>query len=66
MPFANLSMVCYTRYLNLPDETAARFDSEGFFKTGDIVRREKGRYIFQGRANMDCEHVVTVLVTIPY
>lgn len=44
------------RYLNSPDSTAKRFDSEGFFKTGDLAIRQNGRYIFKGRANMDSQH----------
>ncbi|MCJ1363331.1 hypothetical protein MMC16_002438 [Acarospora aff. strigata] len=40
-------------YLNSPDATAECFDSEGFFKTGDLAIFQDGRYIFQGRANMD-------------
>ncbi|KAJ5532737.1 NRPS-like protein biosynthetic cluster [Penicillium frequentans] len=40
-------------YLNLPDATAERFDSEGFFKTGDLAILQNGRFIFKGRANMD-------------
>ncbi|KAJ5174133.1 NRPS-like protein biosynthetic cluster [Penicillium canariense] len=40
-------------YLNSPDATAKRFDSAGFFKTGDLAILQDGRYIFKGRANMD-------------
>jgi malonyl-CoA/methylmalonyl-CoA synthetase len=45
----------YCRYLNSPDATANRFDPEGFFKTGDLAILQDGRFIFQGRANMDCQ-----------
>ncbi|RKL38122.1 hypothetical protein BFJ72_g7584 [Fusarium proliferatum] len=40
-------------YLNRPEDSAERFDSEGFFKTGDVVIRRDKKLIFQGRANMD-------------
>ncbi|KAF4449895.1 hypothetical protein F53441_6900 [Fusarium austroafricanum] len=40
-------------YLNRPGDSAERFDSEGFFKTGDLVTAYEGKLIFQGRANMD-------------
>ncbi|KAM0405808.1 hypothetical protein ACHAQC_000897 [Fusarium culmorum] len=40
-------------YLNRQRDTDERFDSEGYFKTGDLVTRHEGRLIFQGRANMD-------------
>ncbi|SCO50406.1 related to AMP-dependent synthetase and ligase [Fusarium fujikuroi] len=40
-------------YLNRPEDSAERFDSEGFFKTGDLVIRRDKKLIFQGRANMD-------------
>ncbi|KAK6723851.1 hypothetical protein SNK04_002696 [Fusarium graminearum] len=40
-------------YLNRQRDTDERFDSEGFFKTGDLVTRHEGRLVFQGRANMD-------------
>ncbi|CAG8410433.1 unnamed protein product [Penicillium salamii] len=43
----------FLRYLNAPDATAKRFDSEGFFKTGDMAILQNGRFIFKGRENMD-------------
>ncbi|KAL8709378.1 MAG: hypothetical protein Q9220_005872 [cf. Caloplaca sp. 1 TL-2023] len=45
-------------YLNCPEDTAERFDSEGFFKTGDLAIRHNGRLIFKGRANMDTLNAV--------
>lgn len=51
---ANVIVGNITRYLNSPDATAKRLDAEGFFKTGDLATLENGRFIFKGRANMDC------------
>ena len=53
-PRAGLSM--FSRYMNLPEKTAAEF-SGGFFKTGDIAARERvgdeGVYFkILGRASM--------------
>ena len=45
----------FIRYLKCPEDTAKCFDSEGFFKTGDLAIRQNGRYIFKGRANMDSQ-----------
>jgi len=48
----------FPRYYNLPDKTAAAFDEEGFFITGDAVRLieadapEKG-LVFDGRVSED-------------
>ncbi|KAJ5219193.1 NRPS-like protein biosynthetic cluster [Penicillium cinerascens] len=63
-------------YLNSPDATAKRFDSEGFFKTGDLAILQDGRYIFKGRANMDLfkfytykvprGQVEAALIALPY
>ena len=37
-------------YLNLPEKTAEKMDAEGWFSTGDIMRRdENGFYYFVGR-----------------
>jgi malonyl-CoA/methylmalonyl-CoA synthetase len=41
------------RYLHAPEDSAQKFDSEGFFRTGDFAIRQNGRIIFKGRANMD-------------
>ncbi|KAL8794595.1 MAG: hypothetical protein Q9195_002791 [Heterodermia aff. obscurata] len=63
-------------YLNSPTDTASRFDPDGFFKTGDLAIRKNGRYIFQGRQNMDMFkfytykvprlHVEAHLLALPY
>jgi len=35
----------FVGYLNNPERTAAAFSPNGFFKTGDVVRRDKhGNY----------------------
>ncbi|KAJ5711003.1 acetyl-CoA synthetase-like protein [Penicillium malachiteum] len=43
----------FTHYLN--DETATKkvFDEDGFYKTGDLVRRDGGFYFFEGRVDSD-------------
>ena len=41
------------RYLFDHDATAKAHDSEGFFKTGDIARREGQYYFILGRASLD-------------
>lgn len=39
-------------YLNNPQEMARRFDEDGWFNTGDILRRdEHGWYFFVGRSD---------------
>ena len=44
----------FSRYWNKPDATAAAFDDEGWFKTGDVVRvDEEGWYKIVGRASVD-------------
>ncbi|KAK2612065.1 hypothetical protein QQS21_001914 [Conoideocrella luteorostrata] len=63
-------------YLNSPDSSAMCFDSDGFFKTGDLAIRQNGRYIFKGRANMDLfkfytykvprMNVESSLIALPY
>ena len=42
-----------SRYLFDNDATAKAHDSEGFFKTGDIARREGQYYFILGRASLD-------------
>lgn len=41
------------RYLFDEDATAAAHDSEGYYKTGDIARREGKYYWIMGRASVD-------------
>jgi len=62
-------------YLNLPDQTAKAITKDGFYDTGDIVRRdEQGFYYFVGRAddmfvcggeNIFPEHVERILEKHP-
>ena len=52
--YRTLLTVC-DRYLHAPEDSAQKFDAEGFFKTGDFAVRQNGRIIFKGRANMDCK-----------
>jgi len=43
----------FSKYLGDPGATAKAHDPEGYFKTGDIVRREGKYYFITGRASMD-------------
>lgn len=44
----------FREYLNKPEATVESFDSHGWFKTGDIARRDAtGRYYILGRNSMD-------------
>ncbi|KFY90777.1 hypothetical protein V500_04957 [Pseudogymnoascus sp. VKM F-4518 (FW-2643)] len=45
--------VVFSHYLNDHGETAASFDSDGFYKTGDLARRVGSDYILEGRASTD-------------
>jgi malonyl-CoA/methylmalonyl-CoA synthetase len=44
-------------YLSDPVTTEQAFEDEGYFKTGDYVRRVGGQYVIDGRINSDCEHL---------
>ncbi|KAB8272502.1 hypothetical protein BDV30DRAFT_239575 [Aspergillus minisclerotigenes] len=64
------------QYLNSPELTASCFDSEGFYKTGDLVEREGKNLIFRGRYKADFFkfweykiprlHVESCLSSLPY
>ncbi|KAL2833166.1 hypothetical protein BJY01DRAFT_259937 [Aspergillus pseudoustus] len=43
----------FSKYLNDEAATAAAHDSEGYFITGDIARREGDNYFILGRASID-------------
>ncbi|KAL1969185.1 hypothetical protein VTN77DRAFT_439 [Rasamsonia byssochlamydoides] len=44
----------FLEYWNRPEATAKEFTSDGWFKTGDVARRDKnGAYFIQGRASVD-------------
>ncbi len=44
----------FKQYLNRPEDTAAAFDEEGWFKTGDVaVINEFGEYRLSGRMSAD-------------
>lgn len=43
----------FSKYLNDPEATANAHDAEGFFRTGDIARREGRYYYIVGRASLD-------------
>jgi malonyl-CoA/methylmalonyl-CoA synthetase len=47
---ASLTVV---RYLSDPEATRDSHDSDGYFKTGDIARREGIYYFILGRASVD-------------
>lgn len=44
------------RYLYDPVATAAAFTPDGYYKTGDIARREGNYYFILGRASIDSEY----------
>ncbi|KAI9655717.1 MAG: hypothetical protein M1821_005152 [Bathelium mastoideum] len=43
----------FSKYLGDPEATAGAHDKDGFYKTGDIVRREGKYYWIVGRASLD-------------
>ncbi|KAF2436191.1 putative AMP-binding enzyme [Tothia fuscella] len=43
----------FSKYLRDPEATAKAHDEEGYFKTGDIARREGKYYFIIGRASLD-------------
>jgi malonyl-CoA/methylmalonyl-CoA synthetase len=43
----------FAGYFGKPDESAAAFTSDGFFRTGDVAIREGGYYRLLGRASVD-------------
>ncbi|KAL9113887.1 MAG: hypothetical protein Q9227_002021 [Pyrenula ochraceoflavens] len=47
------SPTLFAKYLDDPEATRAAHDENGFFKTGDIARREGKYYFITGRASVD-------------
>lgn len=47
------SFSMFSKYLYDPDATRNAHDEEGYFKTGDIARREGKYYFITGRASVD-------------
>ncbi|KAL4783290.1 hypothetical protein BJX76DRAFT_358153 [Aspergillus varians] len=43
----------FSKYLHDPGATAAAHDTDGYFMTGDIARREDEEYFILGRASID-------------
>lgn len=43
----------FSKYLHDAEATAAAHDAEGYFRTGDIARREGKYYYIMGRASLD-------------
>ena len=47
------SPIMFSKYLFDPEATAKAHDEDGYFKTGDIARREGKHYFILGRASID-------------
>jgi malonyl-CoA/methylmalonyl-CoA synthetase len=47
------SPLMFAKYLHDPEATAAVVDKQGFYRTGDIARREGKYYWIMGRASVD-------------
>ena len=45
--------IMFSKYLNDENATRDALDEEGYFKTGDIARKEGDFYFIQGRASID-------------
>jgi malonyl-CoA/methylmalonyl-CoA synthetase len=43
----------FSKYLGDPEATARAHDGDGYFRTGDIARREGSYYYIVGRASLD-------------
>lgn len=55
-----LDLTNVKRYLHDPVATANSFDEEGYFKTGDIARREGPYYFILGRASIDSKGILAM------
>jgi malonyl-CoA/methylmalonyl-CoA synthetase len=47
------NFMMFSKYLHDPDATRAAHDEDGYYKTGDIARREGRYYFITGRASVD-------------
>ena len=47
---------CY-RYIDNPEATKKAFDADGYFKTGDLARRQDDEYILEGRTS-ECKYEI--------
>ncbi|KAJ5919116.1 acetyl-CoA synthetase-like protein [Penicillium verhagenii] len=58
----------FTHYIGDEEATKAAFDEEGYFKTGDVVRRDGKQYIFLGRGSSDLSvlEMEQRLLNLPY
>jgi len=55
----------FKEYLNQPEVTVASFDSDGWFKTGDIVRLSPdGSYSILGRQSTDIIKVLCCIIKV--
>jgi malonyl-CoA/methylmalonyl-CoA synthetase len=45
--------IMFSKYLNDEEATRNAIDEDGYYKTGDIARREGDFYFIQGRASID-------------
>ncbi|ODM23811.1 hypothetical protein SI65_01400 [Aspergillus cristatus] len=54
----------FSHYVGDPDTTAAQFDAEGFYKTGDLAHLDNGNYAIQGRATSDFIRFLGIKVPI--
>ena len=41
-------------YLNNDEANARAFDEEGYFRSGDVLRRVGNEYVYEGRISTDC------------
>lgn len=53
----NITTYYRRSYLDSEDANSVSFDSDGFYKTGDLVRRVLDDYVLEGRAATDCKSI---------
>lgn len=59
------SPTMFARYVNDPEATAAAHTSDGYYKTGDIGRREGKYYFILGRASVDSRSFTLTICSPP-